>query len=89
MNSQTKNDVPELLQFLTPDERAEMDMLLAGVQEPMTIVLQIIRPDGSTQGYLRYTKDGPVELDPNDPLLKGYPPATPEQNGGYRPGGRQ
>ncbi|AEK58485.1 hypothetical protein [Acidithiobacillus caldus] len=55
----------------------------------MTIVLQIIRPDGSTQGYLRYTKDGPVELDPNDPLLKGYPPATPEQNGGYRPGGRQ
>ena len=88
MNSPTMKDALESLPFLTPEERAEMDMLLAGVQEPMTIVMQILRPDGSTQGYLRYTKDGPEDLPPDDPLLAGYPPPSPERNGGYRLGGR-
>ncbi|MBU2802322.1 hypothetical protein HFV02_08645 [Acidithiobacillus caldus] len=88
MNSQTKNDVPELLQSLTPEERAELDMLLATVPTPLTIIHQIVRPDGSTQGYLRYTPHGPVEIPADDPLLKGYSPPTPEVNGGYRPGER-
>ena len=88
MNSPTMKDVPELLQSLTPEERAELDALLATVPVPMTIIHQVVRPDGSTQGYLRYTSHGPVEIPADDPLLEGYPPATPEHNGGYRPGER-
>lgn len=63
-----------------------MDELLAGVPEPITIIWQIVRPDRSCGGYLLSTPDGPLELAPDDPLLAGYPPATPEVNGGYRPG---
>ncbi len=55
--------------------------------EPMRIIRQIVRPDRSTAGYLTRDASGQyVELDPNDPLLQGYPPITPEVNGGYRPG---
>ena len=88
MNSQTMKDALESLQYLTPDEAAELDALLAGVPEPVTIIWHVVRPDGSTQEYLLQTPDGPVELDPNDPLLEGYPPPTPEVNGGYRVGER-
>ena len=89
MNSQTNNDALESLQYLMPDEAAELDMLLAAVPEPMTIIHQIVRPDGSTQGYLLLTRDGYVELDPDDPLLEGADPITPvSENGGYRPGER-
>ena len=88
MNSPTMKDALESLPFLTPEERAEMDMLLAGVQEPMTIVVQIVRPDRSIQGYLMHTSEGYVELSPDDPLLEGRPPPTPEVNGGYRAGER-
>lgn len=89
-DSQTTKDALESLQFLRPEEREELDMLLATVAEPMTIIRQVIRPDRSVAGYLLMTKDGPpIELDPNDPLLAGFPPITPEVNGGYRPGGRQ
>ena len=87
-NSQTTKDALESLQYLTPDEAAELDMLLAAVPEPMTIIHQIVRPDGSTQGYLLHTRDGCVELVPGDPLLEGADPITPEINGGYRPGER-
>ena len=87
-NSQTTKDALESLQYLTPDEAAELDMLLAATPEPMTIIHQIIRPDGSTQGYLLGTRDGYVEMPADHPLLEGYPPATPEVNGGYRAGER-
>ena len=63
-------------------------MLLATVPEPMTVIHQIIRPDGSTQGYLLGTRDGYVEMPADHPLLEGYPPVTPEVNGGYRVGER-
>ena len=88
MNSQTTKDALESLQFLTPDEAAELDALLAGVPEPVTITMQIVRPDGSTEGYLLHTPEGYAELSPDDPLLEGCPPATPEVNGGYRAGER-
>ena len=88
-NSQTTKDALESLQFLTPDEAAELDMLLAEVTEPMTMVTQIVRPDGSTQGYLLHTRDGYVEMPADHPLLEGYPPVTPEsENGGFREGER-
>ena len=87
-DSQTKNDVLESLQYLTPDEAAELDMLLAATPEPMTIIHQIVRPDGSTEGYLLHTPEGYAELSPDDPLLEGRPPPTPEVNGGYRAGER-
>ena len=87
-NSQTTKDALESLQFLTPDEAAELDMLLAEVTEPMTMVTQIVRPDRSIGGYLLGTRDGYVELDPGDPLLEGADPITTEINGGYRPGER-
>ncbi|MCY0872212.1 MAG: hypothetical protein OWQ56_05835 [Acidithiobacillus caldus] len=87
-DSQTKSDALESLQFLTPEERAELDMLLATMPTPLRIIRLIVRPDGSVEGYLVGTTEGYVELAPDDPLLKGYPPATPEQNGGYRPGER-
>ena len=87
-NSQTTKDALESLQFLTPDEAAELDMLLAEVTEPMTIIHQIVRPDGSTEGYLLHTPEGYAELSPDDPLLEGRPPPTPEVNGGYRAGER-
>ena len=54
----------------------------------MTIIYQIVRPDGSTQGYLLHTPEGYAELSPDDPLLEGRPPPTPEVNGGYRVGER-
>ena len=81
-------DALESLQYLTPDEAAELDALLAGVPEPVTIIWHVVRPDGSTQGYLLKTPDGPVELSPGDPLIEGRPPVTPEVNGGYRVGER-
>ncbi len=88
MNSPTMKDALESLQYLTPDEAAELDALLAGVPEPVTITRQIVRPDGSTEGYLLHTPEGYVELSPDDPLLEGCPPVTPEVNGGYRVGER-
>ena len=81
-------DVLESLQYLTPEERAEMDELLAGVPEPITIVWEVIRPDLSVETYLMQTPDGPVEIPADHPLLAGRTPATPEVNGGYRPGER-
>ena len=88
MNSPTMKDVLESLQYLTPEERAEMDELLAGVPEPITIVWEVIRPDLSVETYLMQTPDGPVEIPADHPLLAGRTPATPEVNGGYRPGER-
>ena len=88
MNSPTMKDALESLQYLTPDEAAELDALLAGVPEPVTITRQIVRPDGSTEGYLLHTPEGYAELSPDDPLLEGRPPPTPEVNGGYRAGER-
>ena len=87
-NSQTTKDALESLQYLTPDEAAELDMLLAATPAPMTIVVQIVRSDGSTEGYLLHTPEGYAELSPDDPLLEGCPPVTPEVNGGYRVGER-
>lgn len=63
-------------------------MLLAGVQEPMTIVWEVIRPDLSVETYLMQTPDGPVEIPADHPLLAGRTPPSPEVNGGYRPGER-
>ena len=88
MNSPTMKDVLESLQYLTPEERAEMDELLAGVPEPITIVWEVIRPDLSVETYLMQTPDGPVEIPADHPLLAGRTPATPGVNGGYRPGER-
>ena len=54
------------------------------VDKVTAILHQIIRPDGSTEGYLLDTPAGYVDLSPNDPLLAGMPPITAEVNGGYR-----
>ncbi len=55
--------------------------------EPITIILHLVRPDRSTQGYLIRNKSGEYEeLPPDSPLLAGYPPVTEAVNGGYRPG---
>lgn len=88
MNSQPNNEQHELLTYLTKQERAELEAILAATPEPMTIIHQIVRPDLSIQGYLLMSKDGPIELDPGDPLLAGYPPATSATNDGYRVGER-
>lgn len=78
MDSPTMKDALALLPSLTEQEVEELDMLLAAVPTPLTVIWQVIRPDRSVAGYLLATKDGPIELDPDDPLLKDYPPATPE-----------
>lgn len=88
MNSQPNSEQNELLSYLTKPEREELEAILLATPEPMTIIHQIVRPDGSTQGYLLHTRDGYVEMPPDHPLLEGYPPATPEVNGGYRVGER-
>ena len=88
MNSQPNNEQHELLSYLTKPEREELEAILAATPEPMTIICQIVRPDRSIGGYLLGTRDGYVEMPPDHPLLEGYPPATPEVNGGYRAGER-
>ena len=88
MNSVSNNEHNELLTYLTKQEREELEAILLATPEPMTIIHQIIRPDGSTQGYLLDTRDGYVEMPADHPLLEGYPPATPEVNAGYRVGER-
>ncbi|MHB1515894.1 MAG: hypothetical protein ACYCVY_09340 [Acidiferrobacteraceae bacterium] len=60
---------------------AALEKVALGTMEPWTIIHQIIRPDGSTQGYFLV---GHGELAADDPRIKDYPPATPEVNGGYR-----
>ena len=88
MNSVSNNEHNELLTYLTKQEREELEAILLATPEPMTVIHQIIRPDGSTQGYLLHTRDGYVEMPADHPLLEGEPPATPEVSGGYRPGER-
>ena len=88
MNSPTMKDALESLPYLTPEECAEMDMLLAGMAEPITIVWEVIRPDLSVETYLMQTPDGPVEIPADHPLLAGRTPPSPEVNGGYRMGER-
>ena len=88
MNSAPSSEQIELLSYLTKPEREELEAILAATPAPMTIIHQIVRPDGSTQGYLLHTRDGYVEMPADHPLLEGYPPATPEVNGGYRVGER-
>ena len=88
MNSLPNNEQIELLSYLTKPEREELEAILLATPEPMTIIHQIVRPDGSTEGYLLHTPEGYAELSPDDPLLEGCPPATPEVNGGYRAGER-
>ena len=89
MNSQPNSEQNELLSYLTKPEREELEAILLATPEPMTIIHQIVRPDGSTKGYLLHTRDGYVEMPAGHPLLEGYPPATPEsENGGFREGER-
>ena len=88
MNSAPSSEQIELLSYLTKPEREELEAILAATPEPMTIIHQIVRPDGSTQGYLLHTRDGYVEMPADHPLLEGRPPPTPEVNGGYRAGER-
>ena len=88
MSLPPKKELNELLGYLSKQEREEIDAILATMPTPLRIIRPIIRPDGSVEGYLVSTTEKYVELAPDDPLLKGYPPATPEQNGGYRPGER-
>lgn len=88
MNSASNSEQIELLSYLTKPEREELEAILAATPAPMTIVVQIVRPDRSIQGYLMHTSEGYVELSPDDPLLEGRPPPTPEVNGGYRAGER-
>ena len=66
-------------------EALEKDMKVP--VEPMTILLHIVRPDRSTQGYLIRNSNGEYEeVPPESPLLAGFPPITEAVNGGYRPG---
>ncbi len=66
-------------------EALEKDM--KPLMEPVQILLHIVRPDRSTQGYLIRNKSGEYEeVLPDNPLLAGYPPITEAVNGGYRPG---
>ncbi len=88
MNSLPNNEQIELLSYLTKPEREELEAILLATPEPITIIWHVIRPDGSTEGYIKGIGENAVELAPDDPLLEGYPPATPEVNGGYRPGER-
>ena len=80
MNSPTTKDALESLPFLTPQERAEIDELLAGVPEPITILSAIIgrTPDVVLAYLLRLPNGDRVELPPDHPLLEGRPPATPD-----------
>lgn len=55
--------------------------------EPVQILHRVTRPDRSIDGYLLALPAGGYrKLEPDDPLLVGRPPATPEVNGGYRLG---
>ena len=87
MNSAQKSELQELLSYLNEQERAELEAILAATPEPMTIIRQVVRPDGSIEGYL-IEGDDEKWLPPDHPLLVGRPPATPEINGGYWPGER-
>ena len=55
----------KLLSYLTRQEREELEAILLATPEPMTIIYQIVRPDGSTQGYLLHTPEGYVEMAPD------------------------
>ena len=57
-----------------------------GPMEPVQIIVTIVRPDRSIAGHFLRTPAGLVELAPGYPRLEGYEPATPEVNGGFRPG---
>jgi hypothetical protein len=54
--------------------------------EHVEVIYTIVRPDRSIASHLLRTPAGLVELAPGDPRLEGYEPATPEINGGFRPG---
>ena len=89
MNSAPSSEQIELLSYLTKPEREELEAILAATPAPMTIVMQIVRPDKSIEGYLMHTPEGYVEMPLDHPLLKGRPAPTPvSANGGYRPGER-
>ena len=58
---------------------------IKGPMEPIQTILHIVRPDKSTAGYMTRDENGRyIDMDPSDPRLEGYPPITPEINGGYR-----
>ena len=80
MNSQPNNEHNELLTYLTKPEREELEAILLATPEPMTIIYQIVRPDGSTQGYLLHTPEGYVEMAPDDRCWKATLISTTESS---------
>jgi hypothetical protein len=70
----------KLLSYLTRQEREELEAILLATPEPMTIIYQIVRPDGSTQGYLLHTPEGYVEMAPDDRCWKATLISTTESS---------
>lgn len=87
-NLPQNSELDDLTRYLTKQERDEMEAILLATPEPITIIHTIVRPDRSIAAYCIRTPDGLVDLAPDDPLIAGLPPITPEVNGGYRPGER-
>ena len=84
-NSPTSNDLQDLTRFLTPQERAELEAILAATPEPVETVYSVTRPDKSIQAHLlREPGGGLRELSTDEIAARGLPAPTPEVNGGYR-----
>ncbi len=63
---------------------AALEKVTPAPPETWEVLHQIIRPDLSIAGYYLDTREGLVELAPDDPRIKDYEPVTEEVNGGYR-----
>lgn len=83
MSSPMNNDLQDLTRFLTPQERDEMEAILAATPEPIEIILTIASHNGSAEEYLLMEPGGTLrELTTDEMVARGLEPTTPEANGG-------
>lgn len=86
-NSPKNSDLQDLTRFLTPQERGELEQILAATPEPVEIVFTIVRPDKSIQAHLlRESGGGLRELSTDEIATRGLAAPTPEVNNGFRRG---